>query len=134
MAHNSNAHNSNAHDSGTPGAALPKFSVNVVPTGQLRREDLRTMLNLYRRGEITPLIFGDDNKPEAAVIPFAAFVRLMKCDHAAHAEENAFQAELSRRIQASDASGDSGMTLEELGDELGGPAQAMIRKALDDGE
>lgn len=127
-------HNSNAHDNHTPDAELPKFSVNVVPTDQLRREDLRTMLNLYRRGEIIPLIFGDDNKPEAAVIPFAAFVRLMKHDHAAHAEENAFQAELSRRIQASDASGDPGMTLEELGDELGGPAQAMIRKALDDGE
>lgn len=127
-------HNSNAHDNSTPDAELPKFSVNVVPTDQLRREDLRTMLNLYRRGEITPLIFGDDNKPEAAVIPFAGFVRLMKHDHAAHAEENTFQAELSRRIQASDASGDPGMTLEELGDELGGPAQAMIRKALDDGE
>ncbi|MEV7953007.1 hypothetical protein [Streptomyces sp. NPDC088141] len=128
-------HGNNAHDNHTPDAELPKFSVNVVPTNQLKCEDLRTMLNLYRRGEITPLIFGDDNKPEAAVIPFAAFVRLMKYDHAAHAhEENAFQAELSRRIQASDASGDPGMTLEELGDELGGPAQAMIRKVLDDDE
>ena len=76
--------NSNAHGNGTPGAELPKFSVNVVPTDQLRREDLGTMLNLYRRGEITPLIFGDGNKPEAAIIPFAAFVRLMKYDHAAH--------------------------------------------------
>lgn len=123
------------HDNHTPDAELPKFSVNVVPANQLKCEDLRTMLNLYRRGEITPLIFGDDNKPEAAVIPFAALVRLMKYDHAAHArEENAFQAELSRRIQASDASGDPGMTLEELGDELGGPAQAMIRKVLGDDE
>ncbi|MFI1408742.1 hypothetical protein ACH4Y0_02205 [Streptomyces sp. NPDC020707] len=128
-------HNSNAHDNHTPDAELPKFSVNVVPTSQLKCEDLRTMLNLYRSGEITPLIFGDDNKPEAAVIPFAAFVRLMKYDHAAHAhEENASQAELSRRIQASDASGDPGMTLEELGDELGGPARALIRKVLDDDE
>ncbi|MFK0154211.1 hypothetical protein ACIQVK_19325 [Streptomyces sp. NPDC090493] len=118
-------------DNHAPDAELPKFSVNVVPTNQLKCEDLSTMLKLYRRGEITPLIFGDDNKPEAAVIPFAALVRLTKYDHA---HENAFQAELSRRIQASDASGDPGMTLEQLGDELGGPAQAMIRKVFEDGE
>ncbi|WP_433855098.1 hypothetical protein [Streptomyces kronopolitis] len=112
--------NSNAHDSDTPGAALPKFSVNVVPTDQLRSEDLGTMLNLYRRGEITPLIFGDDNRPEAAIIPFAAFVRLMKYDHAACAHtEAAFQAELSRRIQESDASDEAGMTIEELAKSLG---------------
>ena len=113
-------HNSNAHDNGTPDAALPKFSVNVVPTDQLTYEDLGTMLNLYRRGEITPLIFGDGNKPEAAIIPFAAFVRLMKYDHAAYAHtEAAFQAELSRRIQESDASDEAGMTIEELAESLG---------------
>ncbi|GHB82354.1 hypothetical protein GCM10010306_091170 [Streptomyces umbrinus] len=114
------AHNSNAHDNGTPDAELPKFSVNVVPTDRLRREDLGAMLNLYRRGGITPLIFGDDNKPEAAIIPFAAFVRLMKYDHAAHVHAEApFQAELSRRIQESDASGEAGMTIEELAESLG---------------
>ncbi|WP_405749073.1 hypothetical protein OG232_03845 [Streptomyces sp. NBC_01411] len=113
-------HNDNAHDNHTTGAELPKFSVNVVPTDRLRREDLATMLNLYRRGEITPLIFGDDNKPEAAIIPFAAFVRLMKYDHAAYAHtETAFQAELSRRIQGSDASDEAGMTIEELAESLG---------------
>ncbi|WP_030559199.1 hypothetical protein [Streptomyces aureocirculatus] len=113
-------HNSNAHDNGTLGAELPKFSVNVVPTDRLRREDLGTMLNRYRHGEITPLIFGDDNKPEAAIIPFAAFVRLMKYDHAAHVHAEApFQAELSRRIQEPDASGEAGMTIEELAESLG---------------
>ncbi|MFD4475850.1 hypothetical protein ACFWPU_07010 [Streptomyces sp. NPDC058471] len=113
-------HNGNAHDNGTPDAELPKFSVNVVPTDRLRREDLGAMLNLYRRGEITPLIFGDDNKPEAAIIPFAAFVRLMKYDHAAHVHAEApFQAELSRRIQESDSSVEAGMTIEELAESLG---------------
>lgn len=113
-------HNSNAHDNNTPDAELPKFSVNVVPADQLGREDLVTVLKLYRRGEITPLIFGNDNKPEAAIIPFAAFVRLMKYDHAArvHAEA-AFQAELSRRIQESDTSGEDGVTIEELAESLG---------------
>ncbi|WP_434598372.1 hypothetical protein [Streptomyces sp. A5-4] len=113
-------HNSNAHDNGTPDAELPRFSVNVVPVDQLGRENLATMLNLYRRGEITPLIFGDGNKPEAAIIPFAAFVRLMKYDHTAHVHaEAAFQAELSRRIQESDASGEAGVTVEELAESLG---------------
>ncbi|MEV7867544.1 hypothetical protein AB0P17_15890 [Streptomyces sp. NPDC088124] len=113
-------HNSNSHDNGTPDAELPRFSVNVVPTNQLRREDLATMLNLYRRGEITPLIFGDNNRPEAVIIPFAAFVRLMKYDHTAHVRaEGAFQAELSRRIQESDTSGEAGMTVEELAESLG---------------
>ncbi|MYR55236.1 hypothetical protein GTY54_02905 [Streptomyces sp. SID625] len=113
-------HNDNAHDNHTPGDELPKFSVNVVPTNQLRREDLATLLNLYRRDEIKPLIFGDDNKPEAAIIPFAAYVRLMKYDHTAHVRaEGAFQAELSRRIQESGASGEEGMTVEELAESLG---------------
>lgn len=112
--------NDNAHDNSTSGAELPKFSVNVVPTGQLGHEELATILNLYRRGQITPLIFGDGNKPEAAIIPFAAFVRLMKYDHAAHVHAEAdFQAELSRRIQESDASGEAGMTIEELAESLG---------------
>ncbi|MFJ5071281.1 hypothetical protein ACIQC7_33170 [Kitasatospora sp. NPDC088556] len=113
-------HNSNAHDSSTPDADLPTFPVNVVPANQLRREDLATVLNTFRRGQITPLIFGDHNKPEAVIIPFAAFVRLMKYDHAAHVRaEGAFQAELSRRIQESDATGEAGMTVEELAESLG---------------
>lgn len=113
-------HNRNAHDKGTPDVELPKFSVNVVPTDHFSRENLTTMLNLYRRGETTPLIFGDDNKPEAAIIPFASFVRLMKYDHAAHIHtEAAFQAELSRRVQESDSSGEAGMTVEELAESLG---------------
>ncbi|MGW2984284.1 hypothetical protein [Streptomyces goshikiensis] len=77
------------------------------------------MLNLYRRGEITPLTFGDGNKLEAAIIPFAAFVRLMRYDHAAHVHaEAAFQAELSRRVHDSDASDESGMTVEELAESV----------------
>ncbi|MFE7115010.1 hypothetical protein ACFU99_06240 [Streptomyces sp. NPDC057654] len=113
-------HNSNAHENGTPGAALPKFPVNVVPTDQIRHEHLATVLNLYRRGETTPLIFGDDNDPEAAIIPFAAFMRLMKYDHVTHVHaETAFQADLSRRARESDASSDTSMTVEELAESLG---------------
>lgn len=110
-------------------ASLPKFSVNVAPTQRITSADLGTLLERFRAGDAEPLIFGDGNVPEAAVIPFADFVRLLR---GVHAEERAFQAELSRRVQESDASDDPGMTLEELGNELGEPARSMIRKALDD--
>jgi hypothetical protein len=110
-------------------ADLPKFTVNVVPTDQIRSRDLRTLLEHFRRGETEPLIFGDGNTAEAAVIPFAAFVRLLKHDHADTARD---ESELRRRIRESDASGEPGMTLEEAGDELGEPARSMIRKVLGD--
>ncbi|MFJ1954481.1 hypothetical protein ACIOGT_25005 [Streptomyces microflavus] len=113
-------HNSNAHDNSTPDSELPKLSVNVVPADQIGREHLDTVLNLYRRGETKPLIFGSDNKPEAAIIPFAAFVRLVKCDHAAGVRaEAAFQDKLSRRLQEPGTSGEPGVTIEELAESLG---------------
>ncbi|MFD9867502.1 hypothetical protein ACFXI8_23755 [Streptomyces niveus] len=128
-------HNENTHRNGDPDAELPKFSVNVVPTDQITREDLRALLSRYRRGQIKPLVFGDGGKPEAAIIPFAALVRLLKHAHAdTNRKENAFRGELQRRIQESDASDEPGMTLEELGDELGEPARSLIRKVLDDDE
>ncbi|MGW6600508.1 hypothetical protein [Streptomyces sp. NPDC055036] len=106
--------NDNAPDTG-----LPKFPVNVAATNQITPTHLSALLSRYRRGEIEPLIFGDGNKPEAAIIPFAALVRLMTYDQANHVHrEAAFQAELSRRAQESDPSAPS-MTVEELADSLG---------------
>ena len=87
-----------------PDTQLPTFSVNVAPTSKITSAHLRTLLEQFRQGSIEPLILGDDNQPEAAIIPFSAFVRLMRHDHASHVEaEHAFQGELSRRIQDSDA-------------------------------
>ena len=112
------------HDRKNPDA-LPKFSVNVVPTSQIRNADLVSLLELYRRGGFDPLIFGDGNKPEAAVIPFSAFVRLMKYDHADHVrEETIFQGELSRRVRDASARGAAGesdaeVTVEQLAEDLG---------------
>src|SRR5438876_431750 len=112
-------------DRSTPGTDLPKFTVNVVPTSQSRNADLGSLLELYRRGGNEPLIFGDDNRPEAAVIPFSAFVRLMKHDHADHVrEETTFQEELSRRVQDAGARGAAGeaggeVTVEQLAEDLG---------------
>ncbi|WP_329142736.1 hypothetical protein OIU91_03945 [Streptomyces sp. NBC_01456] len=108
------------HNDSTPDAGVPKFSVNVAPTNQVTHKHLSALLSRYRRGEVEPLVFGDNNNPEAAIIPFAALVRLMKYDHANHVhEETAFQAELSRRIQESDASDEASMTIEELAESLG---------------
>jgi hypothetical protein len=108
------------HDDNAPDTALPKFPVNVAPTSKITSGHLSSLLRRFRSGDVEPLVFGDDNTPEAVVIPFAAFVRLMKSDHAAHIhEEAAFQGDLSRRIQDSgDASG-AAMTVGEFAGSLG---------------
>lgn len=114
---------------------LPTFSVNVTPAAQIRGRDLRTMLDRFRRGETEPLIFGDDNKPEAAVIPFAAFVRLLRHDHAEHIQsEAAFHDEVAQRLQDADADQGESITLEQLADSLGEPAASILRKSQTDGQ
>ncbi|MEU7313074.1 hypothetical protein [Streptomyces sp. NPDC007083] len=93
-------------NTGQPDAdtTLPKFPVNVVPIGSLQNQHIRAALDRYRVGDNDPLIIGDGDTPEAVLIPFAAFVRLMKHDHATYVRaEDAFQAGLSRRIEDSDA-------------------------------
>ncbi|MFK0244571.1 hypothetical protein ACIQUM_07720 [Amycolatopsis azurea] len=122
-----------------PTDSLPKFTANVIPTSRLSGDDLGAVLRRYRSGETKPVIFGDDNVPEAAVIPFAAFIRLMKSDHASYiGEEGAFQSEAARRVRASDTareSGDpgTGMTLEQLAENLGEPARSIMLRQLSDG-
>lgn len=86
----------------TPNTELPQFSVNVVPTRQVSAKHLSALLQRFRSGENEPLIFGDGHTPEAAIIPFSAFVHLLRTDHAEQLKEDAFQAELFRRIQHSD--------------------------------
>lgn len=110
-------------------ADLPKFSVNVAPTQRITAADLSALLERFRAGDAEPLIFGDGNVPEAAVIPFADLVGMLRRDRA---EDHAFQSELARRVQEADASDEPGITLEELGDELGEPARSMLRRKLDD--
>lgn len=124
-----------------PDTSLPQFSVNVTPTDGITAEHLSTLLARFRAGDIEPLILGDDNRPEAAVIPFSAFVRLMKQDHAAYVrDESAFQAELSRRVAASDdarARGEEPGVLIESDDDLvewakgiGEPFASMVEEGL----
>lgn len=114
-----------------PSAAdLPKFSVNVVSTRQIAAADLAALLERFRAGDAEPLIFGDGGVPEAAVIPFADLVGILR---RGRAEDHADRSELSRRIREADDSDDPGLTLDELGDEIGEPARSMIRRTLDDG-
>lgn len=105
------------HENRASETKLPKFSVNVAPVDEVTAPQLRALLNQFRDGSIEPLVLGRDNTPEAAVIPFAAFIRLLKYDHAAtHQAEAAFQNDLSSRVQQSDAEraadDQTGLTLE----------------------
>lgn len=97
------------HDNDLSAADLPKFSVNVVPTHRITAAHLGGLLERFRAGEAEPLIFGDANVPEAAVIPFADLVGMLKRDRA---EDHAFQSKLARRVREADASDEPGMTLD----------------------
>lgn len=79
------------------------LGADVAGGDDVHGEGREALLEKFRNGKTDPLVFGDDDEPEAVVIPFAAFLRLMRRDHADHVRaEDAFQAELSRRVEASD--------------------------------
>jgi PHD/YefM family antitoxin component YafN of YafNO toxin-antitoxin module len=59
---------------------------------------LTSALSLFRTGETEPLIIGDDNHPEAALIPYEQFQRLVEYDTQARLED---QQELLQRRQES---------------------------------
>jgi antitoxin (DNA-binding transcriptional repressor) of toxin-antitoxin stability system len=95
--------NSTSDNQTTPETGLPQFSVHVVAPQEAKKH-LSAMLERFRRGELEPLVIGENQTPEAAVIPFSALLRLMRHDHAEHVRaEHAFQGELSRRVKRSDA-------------------------------
>ncbi len=94
--------------------------MNVVPLESTSVERVRDAINRFRADDPQPLIIGDGATPEAALIPFTAFVRLMRHDYAAHVRgEDAFQRQLLRRIKDSDARRERG----EAGTELAGDEQ-----------
>lgn len=101
-----------------------RISVNVIPVKKAAIH-LETILERFRHGELEPIIFGEGDKPEAAIISFEDFVDFCRL---AAAKEDAAQQVLSDRIREVDASDDEGTSLEDLAAELGGPAEAIIRK------
>lgn len=92
------------------------FSVNVVPVAAIKNTDLHTLLAMYRDGQIEPLVLGESEQPEAAVIPFAAFQRLLAYDARAEHEE---YAELARRVERASAPESLSQSLDGVFEDLG---------------
>lgn len=104
-----------------------KVTVTVTSADDIRPVHLKELLATFREGQIEPLILGENGTPEAAVIPFAAFMRLMKYDtQAAQRDEH----QLAERRSSADT--ERGIELQDLADELGGPAADILRRLSDD--
>ena len=94
-----------------PDEKLPPFEVNVAPVSHVRASDLKVLLDSFRAGSTEPLFIGEKNRPEAAVIPFAQFLRLAARDHADFVRrEAAFGNEVGRRA----GDGRPSLSLEEF--------------------
>lgn len=74
-------------------------SDNVLTPAQLT-ENLPGLLGLFRDGETRPVHFGERGQPEATVIPYAQFLRLVKYDTQAAAADRKM---ISDRIADLDA-------------------------------
>lgn len=88
---------------------------------------LEKVVSHFRSGTVEPVVIGD-NAPEAVIIPFAEFMRLVEHDTRAHHAEESFQHELSQRVHTSPlVSGDQEQTgfdsVEDFAASLGGAAQ-----------
>lgn len=93
-----------------------QHSVNVISVRKAR-EHLATMLNRFRAGQPEPIIFGE-GKPEAVVIPFEDYRRLLRYEAAAEAQEDAFLGTVRDRVttQTSEPAGDLADFAKTLGD------------------
>lgn len=69
----------------------------VISTPDAKKH-LSSILRLFRAGETEPLIFGDNGNPEAAIIPYEQFQRLVDYDTEARQED---QQGLAQRKQDS---------------------------------
>lgn len=84
-----------------------EIPVNVIPTEDLRG-NLSKVLELFRDGSHGPVVFGDDRRPEAAIIPFADFVRLLHHDQNSLDAEEKFHETVADRVRAGDATRSAG--------------------------
>jgi PHD/YefM family antitoxin component YafN of YafNO toxin-antitoxin module len=103
-------------------------TVNVIPSREARQH-LGTMLQRFRQGEHEPMIFGAHRKPEAVILPFEEYERLLDIEER-WAGEEAFLSEVRRRIARADENPDStiSMSLEDLVAGLGPAAEQMLRE------
>lgn len=59
---------------------LPDLEGNVIDPSGINGKHLKKLLDHFASGDIQPLILGENGEPQAAVIPFEAFRRLVKYD------------------------------------------------------
>lgn len=124
-------------------SSLPKFAVNVINPNQIELAQLKAMLETFDAGSSEPLILGGGGRPQAALIPFRDYVRLLKHDHLAKTvahehEELAFATEVAARVRNTDAaraaddiSDDAQeVDLVDLVEELGEPARSILAREL----
>lgn len=102
----------------------PHLQVNVIATGEAAKH-LRTILARFRDGSTEPLVFGDGNKPEAAVISFADYMRFRALEQDAHDSEQTFQAELQRRSASTERLEID--SVEDFADSLGDAGRTWAR-------
>ncbi|MET0887157.1 MAG: hypothetical protein ABWX92_11970 [Mycetocola sp.] len=103
---------------------------NVISTPDAKKH-LTTILGLFRAGKTEPLIFGDNGQPEAAIIPYEQFQRLVKYDTEAHQED---QRELLQRKQDSTDNPDGIIEFDDFVTTLDPKMRALLREAGEDGE
>lgn len=102
-----------------------------IPSDQVSPISLSTLLADFRQGSTTPLFLGDGDVPEAAIIPFSSFARLILYDcEEADREEREFQEEVARRDRASDDTGALDMTLEDYVDSRDEPTRSRLRQVI----
>lgn len=109
----------------------PHLQVNVIPTAEAAK-NLTTALRLFRADQHEPLVFGDDNKPEAAIIPFADLMHFLALKQDADEAEERFQGELHRRVESGARL--QAQSVEDFARSLGGAAtQWADEQDRDDG-
>lgn len=96
---------------------------NVISIPDAKRH-LETILKLFRAGNPEPMIFGAEGKPEAVVIPYEQFLRLVDYDTRATRDD---QEELLRRKQELDANPEAGLDFDEFVDTLSPELRALVR-------
>src|SRR5580765_5192842 len=101
---------------------------NVIPSREARQH-LGTMLDRFRKGQTEPMIFGAHRRPEAVVLSFEEYMRLLDVVEE-HRREEEFAQEVRARVARLDAEPDRAvsMSLEELVRELGPAAEAMLEE------
>jgi hypothetical protein len=81
------------------GALKPQLQVNVISPEEVQKY-LGRILGLMRGRPEEPVVFGEANKPEAVILPFSDYMQYLALKQDADDREEAFQAEIHRRINS----------------------------------